>query len=850
MEGHLETRIGNLLARWVALCARNALTTLSVVAVLTGSAAALAWQFLSIDSDMSKLIRPAATLGWYADNEAFKTAFPEQQGTAVVVVSGRNVSAVDASARRIFDLLRDQPAFEFVYAPALDDFFRVQRLYYLDLGDLEDWLEGVRYDYGVMLRLAEGADLVNAAFTLADQVAATPGLPLQHPLASIARSFQSSPPVLEFEAYPHLDPVPEEGADYHLVIVLKGTQHLDRSQPDAQLIAQLRELLAREPAESGVQVRLTGEVVLADEEIGAALEGIGLAGTLSLFLLALILGVGVRSLRTILVIFLVLLVGVVLTLGFAVLAVGSFNTLALIFVVMFFGLGVDFAVHYALRCREFGHTPDAVETAARDISPALLLCALTTSVAFLSFVPTDYRGLGELGIISAGGMFIAFSLTLTLIPALYAVFGTPRTSGSSSGLPAPVLGARPGLILLITLCLSLVALWFARDLRFDYSVLAMRDASTEAMSTLLELQRDGVATDYSIMVMAPGAAAVGALKARLEQIPEVGTVQTPADLVPVQQAEKAERLAALAALLDTIEPVQAGDTSPDALAGLDEAVAYLSEVEDRVRPAELPNYRAFIAGLRALRGDLEAYRRLSEALGVQLASELKMLRRMACAPVFGLEDLPEDLLARLITPDGRHLLSVQPQLPLTSREQTTAFIEAVSAVAPNIAGRAVVEWGVGGVAVESFLEAVVLSVVLIFGLLVVYFRALWQPLLVFVPLGLAALFSFAIMQVTGLNLNMANILVVPLIFGLGVDAGIHVVHRYQVSGSIQALFESSTARAVLISALTTIGTFFSLSFSPHKGAASIGLLLFVAISLMLLATFVVLPALLKVIRLR
>lgn len=848
MEGHLDTRIGILLGRWVSLCARHALTTLSVVALLTVAAAVLAWKFLSIDSDLSKLIRPAATLGWYADNEAFKRAFPEQQGTALVVVSGQDVPAVEDSARRIFELLRDQPAFEFVYAPALDDFFRTQRLYYLDLEDLDDWIEGVRYDYGVLLRLAEGADLVNAAFTLADQVAATPGLPLQHPLASIARSFQSSPPVLQFEAYPPLDPVPEEGADYHLVIVLKGTQHLDRSQPDAQMIEQVRDLLAEVPAESGVKVRLTGEVVLADEEIGAALEGIGLAGTLSLFLLAVILGVGVRSLRTILVIFVVLLVGVVLTLGFAVVAVGSFNTLALIFVVMFFGLGVDFAVHYALRCREFGHLPDGVESAARDISPALLLCALTTSIAFLSFVPTDYRGLGELGIISAGGMFIAFGLTLTLIPALYALFGTPRTSGAGSGLPVPVPGARPGLILLTTLGLSLVALWLARDLRFDYSVLAMRDASTEAMSTLLELQRDGVATDYSIMVMAPDAASVGALKSRLEQIPEVGTVQTPADIVPLQQGEKAARLAALASLLDTIEPVTPGDTSPDALAGLDEAIAYLSELEDKVRPAELPNYRAFIAGLGMLRNDPAAYRRLSEALSARLGSELRMLRRMAGAPVFGPEDLPRDLLARLITPDGRHLLSVQPDQPLTSREQTTAFIEAVSAVAPNVAGRAVVEWGVGGVAVDSFLEAIVLSVVLIFGLLVIYFRDLWQPLLVFIPLGLAALFSFAIMQMTGLNLNMANILVVPLIFGLGVDAGIHVVHRYRVSGSIQALFESSTARAVLISALTTIGTFFSLSFSPHKGASSIGLLLFVAITLMLVAVFVVLPALLRVIR--
>ena len=132
----------------------------------------------------------------------------------------------------------------------------------------------------------------------------------------------------------------------------------------------------------------------------------------------------------------------------------------------------------------------------------------------------------------------------------------------------------------------------------------------------------------------------------------------------------------------------------------------------------------------------------------------------------------------------------------------------------------------------------------IFILLAGYFRSLLLPILVFVPVGVTLLLAFAICQLTGLNRNMANILVVPLIIGLGVDTGIHVVHRF-VIGAGDDRHESSTARAVVISALTTIGTFFSLSFSPYLGAASIGLLLTVAISLLVVVTFVLLPVLLK-----
>jgi len=98
----------------------------------------------------------------------------------------------------------------------------------------------------------------------------------------------------------------------------------------------------------------------------------------------------------------------------------------------------------------------------------------------------------------------------------------------------------------------------------------------------------------------------------------------------------------------------------------------------------------------------------------------------------------------------------------------------------------------------------------------------------------------------GLTLNMANILVVPLIFGLGVDTGVHVIHRFRMSRSLSDALASSTSRAVVISGLTTIGTFASLSLSPHKGAASIGVLLSLAISILLITTFVALPAMLAV----
>jgi hopanoid biosynthesis associated RND transporter like protein HpnN len=841
LNRYLEEGLG----RWVAFSEHRPKLVLAAIALITALIGLYAWQNFAIDSDLGKLIRPAEDVQWYQSNEAFKRDFPESQQTAVVVVSGRDVARVDEAAGSLADAFRASAEFEFVFAPALDDFLRDRRAYFLSIEQLDDWISGVQYDYGAMLRLGDSPDLVNAAFTLADQVAATDGLRLPTSLATIAESFEAGlPDRLGLAIYPHLNP--EGNPDHYVIIVVKGRQALDESLPNAQQVALLRSLIDSVVVPEGVRVRLTGEVPLAHEEISAALDGIGIAGTISLVLLAIILRTGVGSWRILGAIFCLLGVGVIWTLGFAVLAVGAFNTLALIFVVMFFGLGVDFAVHFALRLWE-SSTPDPDGDpevhAVHEIGPALALCMLTSSIAFLSFLPTDYRGLAELGIISAAGMLIAFVLTLSLLPAFFSLYGLPAPAAGIPGWSAWLADLKPARVLTISALVALSAGWLARDLSFDYSVLALRDESTEAMSTLIELQDNQVTTDYSINLLARDQLEAAGLREALLALPEVGQVVTPADLVPDDQPVKRARLEALAGLIETVvvEPPLAGDPTE----GLTDAVDYLREVRGEVGTDDQRLYDAFVDGLEALGRQPERLHALNQSLQEAFTAELAALLVLLEAPRFTLADLPEDLHNRMIGPDGRHLVTVMPAGPMTSRAATDSFVAAVSGVSPAVSGRAVVEWGVGNVAVRAFAEAVGVAVLAIAVLLIAYFRGLLMPLVVLLPLALTTLVTFAVINVSPLTLNMANILVIPLIFGLGVDTGIHVVHRYVATGSVTSLLASSTSRAVLISALTTIGTFFSLSFSPHKGAASVGMLLTIAISTMLLATFMVLPALLS-----
>ena len=835
--------IAAALEGWAEFCARRSGIVLAVIAAVCALSAVYAAREARIDSDLSRLIRPSDSLEWYAHDRAFNAAFANIQNTAAVVISGRAFSLVRDHARTLRDALRSETDIEAVYAPSLAEVIEAGRALFIPPADLERWLEGVEYGYGPMLRLTEGADVGAALSILVDHLAANPRQPLPRPLETLLDAIVSSASDrvaldrIALEIAPPLEP--DLDGEHHEVLVVRGRQRLDESLPHAAHVELLRRVRAAHPPPADVRVRLTGEAKLADEEIGAAFSGIELAGTLSLLVLAAVLGFGVRSWRAIATIFALLTSGVLLTLGWATLAVGSFNTLSLIFVVMFFGLGVDFAVHFALRA---GETDTAGRTAgpavaARDIGGALLLCATTSGIAFLAFAPTAYRGLGELGVISAGGMAIAVVLALTLIPALQGHFGTPPTP---PGRGAPASSKRFGWVIGGAVVVALLASTLARDLRFDYSVLAMRDASTEGMATLLDLQRAGIATDYSIAVLADDAREAAEISERLRALPEVADVSGPDVLVPDAQDAKLDRMRDTLALFEDLPPPAPGTMQEFVPLLLDDLAAAQSAVPDKARAA----VASALTTLRSLNnsqlGAIDA--RLPDSVG----ESLETLARLLAPTPWTLETLPRDVTALMVTADGRRLLRVQPAEALDSRTATQRFVDAIATVAPNYAGRTVVEWGVGGVVVEAFAHAAALALAGIALVLAVYFRGLLLPALVLVPIALSMLITAAVMQLTGITLNMANILVVPLIVGLGVDTGIHVVDRWRQSDDLTALAASSTPRAVLISGLTTLGTFASLSLSPHGGAASIGLLLTIAIGTMLVVTFGLLPALLEV----
>jgi len=847
--------------RWVDWVVRYPRTVLLVVALLTVVAAWVSLTHYAMNSRLGDLVTQQAD--WRDDYESYQAAFPQLVETAMVVVTGQSFTQVEETALALERAIKaDKTHFADVYAPANEAFFRDHALLLMELERLDEVTDTLAEAQPLLSAVAEEATL-HRILTLVNE-----GLGEDEPagFSRILRRLTESAAKVnagQDATVPWADEF-FPATDNYRIIFLRGLQNYGATLPNAEIVARLRTIIAdvlpeAELAPRGLQVRLTGEVALRHDEVEAAVSGVQIAGGLALLLLGTVLAFGVRSGRIVAATFAVLLVGVVWTSAWALLSVGSYNTLSLVFLVMFFGLGVDFCVHYCLRLQEAAAETNDVRTAfaqtTRSVGPAVLLCTVTTAIGFLGFLPTPYKGLADLGVISAGGMGVACVLTFTLLPALFALMGLPRpralaTARGSDAIAVLVRGRAGVLGMLVVLVAG--CLWLAPRMTFDYSVLALRDPDAESMQTLRELQREGQITDYAMYSLLPREALTG--HKRDLNLPTVKTVTTPFDYVPADLEDKLFALEDLQELLgdallaDAAEQAateQPPDTCDESC--FRELRKTLEQTRVAASISASPEAAALALELELLaRAPDQQLRVWQQAVVDPLRRELGWLRRAVAVQEFGVQDLPGGLRARLIAPDGRYLSAILPANDITPVDELSRFITSVRDAAPHATGRPVVEWGVGNIVVSSFYTALLVALIGISSVLVLVLRSVRDALLVLTPLLLAALFTLATSVAFSVPLNMASVLVLPLVFGLGVDNGIHMVERFHgEQDSVADFMRSSTPRAVLLSTLTTIGTFAALMLSPHAGTASIGFLLTVAVGYLLLFTVVVLPLLLS-----
>ena len=596
--------------------------------------------------------------------------------------------------------------------------------------------------------------------------------------------------------------------------------------------------------DKGVSVRLTGPVAMADDEFGTVADGALLNVTLTVIAVLLILWFALRSGRLMFAVMLSLFVGLAITAALGLAMVGALNLISVAFAVLFVGIGVDFGIQVAVRYRQERHVKGSLDaalaaTAARIAKP-LTLAATATAAGFYAFLPTDYRGVSELGLISGTGMLVAFVISITLLPALLLLLKPPpEPEGVGYRQLAPVdrFMARHRVPILILAALAVAAgLPLFRDLKFDFNPLNLRSNAVESVATLLDLMQDPESSPNVINVLTPSVEAAASLAERLDRLPEVSSTLTLQSFVPNDQDKKLAIIADAETLLEpTLDPpeVKAPPSDAETQAALNDAAdAFLAEDENA----------AIGKSLKAL-ADADAAKRAtveSTLLG-GLKLRLDQIRASLHPEPVSLSTLPQDLRQDWISKDGKARVEVRPNGNQNDNETMRRFAAAVLEVAPDATGTPILIQESAKTIVRAFLQAGALALLLITLTLFFALRRVTDVLVTLVPLLLAGVVTLELTVLLGLPLNFANIIALPLLLGVGVAFKIYYVLAWR--GGETSLLASSLTRAVLFSAATTASAFASLWLSNHPGTSSMGKLLSLSLVTTLVAAVLFQPIL-------
>ncbi len=810
----LDDFLSRHLSRVVDHAVHHAGAVIAGCAVLTVSFGAYAALHLGVNSDNVKLV--SEDLPSRQNHEAFAKLFPNLENALLIVIDGESPEAARDGAEKMVRALRARTdTFAGAYVPGGGDFFETHGLLYRSPDDLDAFGDQMARIQPILAELEREPSIANLA-SLVEQGLALAASGEDAPLrpedwASILDSVGTATVAVysEFPLALSWEETLLAGSAVEVVRrrVVVADPILDFSSIFAARAAmqEIRDIARAEglSEDRGVRVRITGNPALNFEEMAGIAWDIGMGGVLCFLVVIAILTRALRSFRLVMAAVITLLMGLVWSAAFAAFAVGHLSLVSAAFGILFIGLGVDFAIHlgmaYASRLREGSPHEHALREAMDDVGSSLLICTVTTAIGFLVFVPTDYLGVAELGLIAGGSMFIVLGLTLTLFPAL---LSTGLRVDRRGALLRPLhfrstwwrfFDHHPRAIALLAVVLYGAALPVMRDARFDANVIAMRNPETESVQAFNDLlASSGALSPWFINSVAPDLDAADRLAARMERLETVSHTLTLSDYVPPDQDEKLYILEDIAFLLDTPPPPSTAATPTPDRATVDEQIAALRELADFLEQDFVEREASTLGrSMRFLRDRLEefltridsdedpgeALRTLEDILLSGLPDQLRRVREAVGTGEITMESLPAELEARMMTSEGVARIQVFPAVDLSDEENFIRFVDEVQSVDPNAAGVAVNLVEFGRATRSSFRQALISAGLIIGTMLLLLWRSVRSMLLVIFPLSLGAVLTVATATLLDIPFNFADVVVIPLLLGIGVASGVPLVHR-------------------------------------------------------------------------
>ncbi|MGZ4954907.1 MAG: MMPL family transporter [Methylobacter sp.] len=825
---------------------------------------------LEINTNTAEMLSP--DLPFQQNQAHFNQAFPDDATTIIFVVEAETPEESSQAAGKLAEqLVKANDRFDSAYIPTDNAFFRRQALLYLDQNDLDNFAQKLTDAQPFIGHMAQNYhleglfDIIGHALNRHDHALPMDLNPILLAIDDVLKNqligqshYLSWQNILSSDNYKDVAAQTESN---RTIVIAKPKMHFNEMLPADVALSAAREISHAIMAENpSLSIRITGETALEHEELESVTKGATFSGLLSLVLVFAIQWIGLRSIRLLITTYIVLVMGLILTAGFAAITVGHLNVISIAFASLYIGLGVDYAIHICLHYREGKadslSNSEAILISIRDVGSSLFLCALATAIGFFAFIPTDYAGVSELGVISGGGIFIGLIISLTVLPALFCVFPVDKVKPIRSPLTPAFIITFPFRfstgIKIVSILLGIGACFVLTDLTFDYNPINLRDPNSESVVTIKELLKSKTESPFALTALASNLQAADKITNELTHQPSVHESLTLASFVAKDQDEKLATIEDLNLMLGgqlkNFDNILDTVNQQAALIKFNEAlkkaiVEHSPNVPQQTLQQLQQRIEAFMKQTDTTQTPTASYIQLEKNILGLLPFTIERLRTSLTAIPFELADLPAEIKSHWVSANGLYRVLITPEKDQNRPENLKEFVTQVQTVDNTVSGLPIINQAGGDAIVKAFINAFSGAFIAIVVLLLLMYRNVRKTLLVIMPLLLAALLTGATNVLLDNPFNFANIIALPLLLGMGIDSSILIMHRHHSSsGEDENLLQSSTTRGIIFSSITTLCSFSSLAFTAHQGMASMGLVLAIGLTFTVMCSLIVLPA--------
>ena len=794
----------------------------------------LTFHNLKIDTSTDSLINK--NLDFKINQKRLKNEFKFLSNNILIQVSHSNPLVLDESTKNLIENLKIRKDLSFVYSPNIDPLFKENFFNFLNHKEKKKIVQKL-YEYQPFL----------------SEISSNPRMEGFNNLLSLSLQEEDKESLDNF--YPILNSFLESlknnnKVDWSNIFERNSNQNFIIVGYKEELLKEFSDFYAflnNEKQTSLVDIEFTGGLIIDYEEISSVSTGNIIAGVLSILIVSFLLWIAFKDLKIIFILVGSILIGLSITMGIVTLTIGKLNLISVAFAVLFIGLTVDYGIQIVLRILERKDVEKInVFTGLNSISNTLLIASIPTMVGFLSFIPTNYIGLSELGIISFIGLIIGLFSNLLLLPSLLIIF-LKKTKLKNNIKKTSLLEKiifflinKKALVYSFLFFIFFFNLIFIERISFDYDAMNLKDQKLASVKLAKELIKKNPSSDYVISVIQDKDEMKNSKK--LDVLQEKESIDSYFSFFDINSEFKNDDLDYLKFLIDS-------QKSPKFYASKDQIEIFIKNLTtlSKVGSEKVSNLsNNILQQFEDIKLSDEKIKNIQFNFFSGFDSLIQKIQNFGLVNENLHQNIPEFYLKRYVSSNNNYRIEIFPSKDVSAKKNLDEFVNDVEYIFPNATGMPIVQQKAGLIVIQSFNIALTISIIFLIIFIYLIFKRFLYVLISVLSLLIAFMFSVFIMILFNINLNFANMIALPLLYSLGISFTIYFIKRFiQYEGKIDSVISSNTPKAIIFSAATTMGSFSTLAISSHSGTSSMGLLLFICLLMTVLSAVFILPVLLS-----